>query len=220
MTVSQRSTGSMMLKPIDLAFRPNADGAPHRLGQQPMALEHVLQPLLEQQVERLAQAVQQMFGRRAGIFPVVLLALPVGPVPIGRAQPSRFMHLARAIIGGDKAQARRRHQALLRARHRDVDAPIVHVKRHAADAAAIDRSCFARRASAVQSRVVKGGVRRETRQGFTRCSRHDDLNRDPVVHSPGPTRSARQHDRGCSMETLDQRALRSGRRRLATPITR
>ena len=66
-----------------LAFRPDADGAAHRLGQQPMAPEHVLEPLLEQHVERLAQAEQQMLGRRAGIFLVVLRR------PRGRSSPSR-----------------------------------------------------------------------------------------------------------------------------------
>jgi len=38
----------------------------------------------------------------------------------------------RAVVGGDEAEAWRRHQALLRARHRDVDAPFVHLERHAA----------------------------------------------------------------------------------------
>ena len=43
------------------------------------------------------------------------------------------MHLAGAVVGGDEAEARRRHQALLRAGHRDVDAPCVHLERHAAE---------------------------------------------------------------------------------------
>ena len=54
--------GSDDVEADDLAFRPNADGASHRLGQQPVASEYVLQPLFEQQVERLAQGVQQMSG--------------------------------------------------------------------------------------------------------------------------------------------------------------
>ncbi len=43
------------------------------------------------------------------------------------------MHLAGAVVGGDEAEARRRHQALLRSGHRDVDAPGVHLERHAAE---------------------------------------------------------------------------------------
>ena len=74
-----------------------------------------------------------MLGRRAGILLVVLLGFALGPVPVRRAQPRRPVHLSRAIVGGDEAKARRRHQALLRARHRDVHAPVVHVERHAAE---------------------------------------------------------------------------------------
>jgi hypothetical protein len=114
-----------------------------------VALVHVLQPLLEQQVDRLAQAVQEMFGRRAGIFLVVLLFLAIGPVPVRRAQISLFVHLARARTGGNKAQARRRHHALLRARHRDVHAPFIHVELHAAQR---------RHRVHHQQRVVPGGA--------------------------------------------------------------
>jgi len=41
--------------------------------------------------------------------------------------------LFRARARGDEAEAGRGHQALLRARHRDVDAPGVHLERHAAE---------------------------------------------------------------------------------------
>ena len=43
------------------------------------------------------------------------------------------MHLAGAVVGGDEAEARRRHQAFLRSGHRDVDAPRIHLERHAAE---------------------------------------------------------------------------------------
>ena len=44
-----------------------------------------------------------------------------------------LVHGQRAIAGRDEAEAGRRHQALLRAGHRDVDAPFVHLERHAAE---------------------------------------------------------------------------------------
>jgi len=54
------------------------------------------------------------------------------PIPVGRAQTGRAVGRAGARAGGDEAQARRRHQAFLRSRNRDIDAPSVHRKRHAA----------------------------------------------------------------------------------------
>ena len=116
-----------------LALGPDRDRAAHRFAEQAMAQEHVFEPLLEQHVDRLAQREQQMHRRGAGIFAVVLAAFALGPVPIGRAQAGLLVHLAGAVVGGDEAEARRRHQALLRAGHRDVDAPGVHLERHAAE---------------------------------------------------------------------------------------
>ena len=78
-----------------------------------MAQEGILQPLGVEHVDRLAQREQQMHRGGAGIFAVMLAALALGPVPIGRAQVCLLVHLARAIVGGDEAEAGRRHQALL-----------------------------------------------------------------------------------------------------------
>ena len=92
-----------------------------------------LQPFGEDHVERGAQREQQVLRRRAAIFVVMRLALAEGPVPIGRAQVGGLVRFARARPGGGEAEAGRRHQALLRARHRDVHAPGVHLERHAAE---------------------------------------------------------------------------------------
>ncbi len=116
-----------------LAFRPDRDRAANRFGQQAMAQEHVLELFVEQHVNRLTQREQQVNRRGAGIFPVMLGAFAFGPVPIGRPQSGRLMHLAGAVVGGDEAEAGRRHQALLRAGHGDVDAPRIHLERHAAE---------------------------------------------------------------------------------------
>src|SRR3546814_17488784 len=45
------------------ALAPGLDRGAHRPGQQPVAAEHRLQPLGEDDVPRLAQAEQQMFRR-------------------------------------------------------------------------------------------------------------------------------------------------------------
>ncbi len=97
-----------------------------------MAAEGVLHPFLEQQIEGLAQAEQHVLRWRAGIFLVVGVAFTFGPVPVRRAQVRLLVRLARTVVGGDEAEARRHHQALLRARHSNVDAPFVHLKLHAA----------------------------------------------------------------------------------------
>ena len=114
-----------------LAFGPDSDRAAYCFGQQPMTQKRVFELLVEQHVDGLAQREQQMHRRGAGIFAVMLDALALGPVPIGRAQIGLPVHLAGAVVGGDKAQARRRHQALLRSGHRNVDAPGIHLERHA-----------------------------------------------------------------------------------------
>ena len=66
-----------------LALGPDRDRAAHRLAQQPMTQEHVVELLLKQHVHRLAQREQQMHRRGAGIFAIMLGAIPFGPVPIG-----------------------------------------------------------------------------------------------------------------------------------------
>ena len=43
------------------------------------------------------------------------------------------MHGAGAVVGGDETETRRRHQAFLRAGHRGIDAPCIHLERHAAE---------------------------------------------------------------------------------------
>ena len=51
-----------------LPLGPGADRAARRLGEQAVALEHVLEPFGEDHVERGAQREQQMLGRRAAYF--------------------------------------------------------------------------------------------------------------------------------------------------------
>ena len=116
-----------------LALGPLGHRGPRRLGQQRVPAEGVRQALLLEDVDGLAQAEQQMLRRRAAVLLVVHLALAEGPVPIERAQAGRLVNRARLVVGGHERQPRRRHQALLRSGHGDVDAPAVHVEGHAAE---------------------------------------------------------------------------------------
>ena len=86
-----------------LALGPHGNRATNRAGQQAMAQEHILKSLLEDHVDGLAQREQQMHRRGAGIFAVVLAALALGPIPIGRSQPGRGVYFPGAVVGGDEA---------------------------------------------------------------------------------------------------------------------
>ena len=115
------------------ALGPHRDRAAHRLGQQGVPPEDVLQPLFEQHVDRLAQAEQQVLRRRPAVFLVVLVAVALGPVPVARAQAPPSCAPPPRAVPRRRSPARRRHQALLRAGDRDVDAPAVHVEGHGAE---------------------------------------------------------------------------------------
>ena len=117
----------------NLTLGPAADRAPHGLCQQSVTLECVLQAFREQDVERLAHAEQQVLRRRAAVFHVVLFALPEGPVPIHGPQTSDLVGGVRALAGGDEGKTGRRHHALLRAAHGDVDTPGIHLEGHGAE---------------------------------------------------------------------------------------
>jgi hypothetical protein len=105
----------------------------HRFRQQPMAPEGVVEPFGGQDVERLAQREQEMHRRGAGVLLVVLRPVALGPVPIRRAQAGTLVRGAGTVADRDERQAGRRHQPLLRRRHRDIDAPGIHLERHAAE---------------------------------------------------------------------------------------
>ena len=117
----------------DLSLRPCRNGAADGLGQQAMAQEDVVESFREQHVEGLPQGEQQVHRGCAGIFAIVLDALALAPVPVGRSQARSLVHFARAIVDRDEAEPRGRHQAFLRGGHGDVDAPRIHLERHAAE---------------------------------------------------------------------------------------
>ena len=96
-----------------LSLGPDRDRAADRFGQQSVAQKGVFESFGKQHVQGLAQGEQQVHRGSAGIFPVMLGAVALGPVPVGGSQPGGLMDLSGAVIGGDETEARWRHQALL-----------------------------------------------------------------------------------------------------------
>src|SRR5262249_21239014 len=74
-----------------------------------------------------------MLGRGPGIFLVVQLAVAGRPVPIGSSQVGARVCLACAPAHGRKAETRGRHETLLRSGDSNIDAPRIHLERHAAE---------------------------------------------------------------------------------------
>src|SRR3546814_4210317 len=63
----------------------------------------------------LAQAEQEMLGRRAAVLLIVQRPIALGPVPVGGAQAGQLVRLDGPRARRHQAEAGRRHQALLRA---------------------------------------------------------------------------------------------------------
>jgi hypothetical protein len=103
------------------------------LGEQRVTADRRVEALLEEHVERLAQAEEQMLRRGAPVLLVVGFAVAERPIPVAGAEIRVLVDGERALIGGHERQPGRGHQPLLGARHRDVDAPLVHLERHAAE---------------------------------------------------------------------------------------
>src|SRR3546814_13056669 len=80
-----------------------------------MAPVHRLETLLEQHVDRLAQAEQEMLGRRAAVLLIVQRPIALGPVPVGGAQAGQLVRLDGPRARRPQAEAGRSHPALLRA---------------------------------------------------------------------------------------------------------
>ena len=99
-----------------------------------MALEGVLEPVLEQEAERDVERDDQRDGGREG--GVELLLRRPRPLPVEvEARQRRAPDLLPGGRGdGRGREPRRRHQRLLRARDDDVEAPLVHLQRHRAEA--------------------------------------------------------------------------------------
>ena len=104
---------------------PGLHRAAHRLAPAPVAREDRVQPLAEDHVQRLVQAVEQVGARRVGPVAALVHLDDLVPGPEGLGQLGGLARLERLGRQRVEADARRQHQALLRAADRDVDAPFV-----------------------------------------------------------------------------------------------
>ncbi len=104
---------------------PAAHGRAGRLGVPLMTCVDVLQALLVQHHQRLAEAVEDVGGRGVGPEPVGVGGQDRLPVPVRARQLRRPGGLEGLVADRVEADARRQHEALLRARDGDVDLPLV-----------------------------------------------------------------------------------------------
>ena len=98
-----------------------------------MASPSCLESLFEQQSQCRAQAKQHVLRGRTAKPAIVVRQVTRRPVPVSSTQISGPVGGLGSWRGSHKRQAGRHHQALLRARHRHVDAPAIHFEFHAAD---------------------------------------------------------------------------------------
>jgi hypothetical protein len=97
-------------------------------------LDDVVEPLLFEEVERCAQAVEELDGGRVGPVGAHLVELEVVlPVEEDAHGLGRLAGLQRLGAGAHDAQPRRHRQRLLRPRQRHVHAPLVHAEVQRAD---------------------------------------------------------------------------------------
>ena len=92
---------------------PRRHGATRRLGVARVARVHDRQPLLAEHAQRLAQAVEQIRGRRVREDPLLVGGQHRGPVPEAPGQPRARVRGQRPVADGIEAEARRQHQSLL-----------------------------------------------------------------------------------------------------------
>ena len=94
-----------------------------------MALPDLLDPLLMDDIEGGAQAVEVMRRRRAAVVLIKLLRMGARrPVPIAAHAGQTRTGFLGPIVEKDEGHARRHHQPLLRSGDHDIDAPSVHLK--------------------------------------------------------------------------------------------
>lgn len=90
-----------------------------------MAAENGLQALLVQHADGDLQALEEVGGGRIGECAAVVGGECIMPIPIAARQPRALAGIERLVRNHVERQARRQHQAFLRAADRDIDAPFV-----------------------------------------------------------------------------------------------
>ena len=134
-----------------------------------VAREHVGEAFLAQHRERLVQAVEQVGRRRGREIALAVHRDHLVPAPVRARQLRRLARGERLVADRVERQARRQHQALLRAGDGDVDAPFV--------VAVVDRGERRDRVDHQQRRMA-GAVDRLAHVGDARR----DAGRRLVVH--------------------------------------
>ncbi len=100
----------------------------HAGGEIGMPVEHILQPLLGEHGERLAQPVHHRQRRRVREIAAGIRLHHVGVVEVAAPRGCGFRRFQRLLADAGHAEAGGQHQALLRAADAHVHAPFVHAK--------------------------------------------------------------------------------------------
>ena len=105
-----------------------------------MAGEHILKPLLEQHIDRLAQAPEQDHGGRIGEVAVDIGLDHILDVKEAAGALGRFAGLQGLLTEAYNREPGGQHETLLRTADTDIDPPLVHAEVDAGDGAyAIDK---------------------------------------------------------------------------------
>ena len=130
MTVTEFGTFARLLgiQRQGAALRPDRDGAPRRLREQAVATVDRIHPFGLDQIERFAQAEEEMLRAGAAVALVMLVPVAELPIPIERAQSGRAIGGLGLGVRRHERKSRRHHQGLLRSADRDVDPPGVHLE--------------------------------------------------------------------------------------------
>ena len=107
---------------------PGGDGPAHAFGQPVVAGEDIVETFVEQQVDRGPQCTEHVERRRIGEEAVLVGAHHVIEVEVAAAHAGLLAGGQRLLRHAEDGEARRHHEALLRARDADVHAPFVHAE--------------------------------------------------------------------------------------------
>ena len=140
-------------------------------------LEGGVETLLQQEAERDVEGDDQRDGRREGCVELRLRGAGPLPVEVEARQGGARDLLPRGRRDRRGGEAGRRHQRLLRAGDHDVEAPLVQLERHGAEAR--DRVDDDERARLLRDRRERLDVGDDTRRGLGLDEKHERDRLDP-----------------------------------------
>ena len=151
---------------------PGPDGGAHAGCDTMMAGKDVFQAFLQQHAARLIEAVQHPVGRRIGIAACGCGRRHVLQVEIAAGQPALLCRFHRFGRKRHDAEARREHEAFLRASDGDIHAPVVKAEIHAGDGADTIHEQERRVRSCIERFAHIGHVGRHAGCGFVMCDQN------------------------------------------------